>query len=1103
MHPAIPAPGTISWVRRLFKITAALLLFALTFALALAEPASAQTTDQLTLSNNFFVTGDYVVGGVGLRGLGDVSGFAKGTITIPDPAQPNSTSVPPGADIVAAYLYWETVEKSQSNSAGQHGFFGYVNGDGSVRSYPITGNVLGNLNAPTSWSAGGCAGANNGTTTLRAYRTDVRPFLPLDANGIPQGNGSFQVRLADSGSNGGGTPLTLGATLVIIYRVNSPAVPLNSIVIYDGAAAPSNSSSTMSQKMEGFYQSSIQSPVAKLTHIVGDGQSNKSQTVTLNGTSLPFLYPNHPNVAFPGIYNGSWDNATWSSQALTLPGSAAPANASSVTSTVVPSGSGSGCVDWGAVIFSTTVQDQDNDGLLDAWEDGQGYTDLISGQFVALPGADKTVKDIFVQVDYLVNYKADGTVQHSHLPKQAALDAVGKAFKNAPIDCAGTPSVCKGIKAHFDVGNVYQSPQTGGPSATCGTPPVACDPYIVSNPAGTGGHAISESTFVCKDSGAPPLCQFPPTPDGLGQPTIGWKGDFLFLRDSFATVPGSSPAVPIYPRAQSYHYALFGHALGEEESFWSTVDPALSPDATIPQLLSIVVKSGNTATVKIQSPAGVLKPGDCASSTTPPCNDANFGRVTISGALGQPPLNPLNGTYSFTNVNTPAAGITTFDIDITTANVPIGTYDFTNEPQLVVSYLGPTTSSGHADFGGGGDLTVMFGLWAADDAAGCQADPSTALATGQEYCTNQVGTITAQGGTLLHELGHTLTLTHGGTYYSDTTHPFVPTYGVNCKPNYLSAMSYLFQVRGFPDVLLDGSHPIDYSGQVLPPLNENQLSESFGINMGQPTPHFTRWYAGPNDLDKQLGSSRNAVAHCDGSPITDGATMVRVNGTSKTQVDWNNDLVIKDPITLPRDVDFSGTFNDSSSPFRGFSDWASLDLRQTGARAGAFGFSGGSGGRTGGGGGRTGGGGGRTGGGGGRTGGGGGRTGGGGDKEQDSDTANSTADAPPTLTAAMSGHFVALSWTAPEFGQVRRYDVWRAVGSFPTRLSIVQGIKANPKLFTNLTSPNGQTGTPPLKTFTDMNVKNKTTYTYFVTQTNNKGVQSEASDPPTIFTVKF
>src|SRR5579863_8107448 len=40
----------------------------------------------LTLFKNYFVTGDYVVGGVGLRGEG-VGGFATGTISIPDAVQ--------------------------------------------------------------------------------------------------------------------------------------------------------------------------------------------------------------------------------------------------------------------------------------------------------------------------------------------------------------------------------------------------------------------------------------------------------------------------------------------------------------------------------------------------------------------------------------------------------------------------------------------------------------------------------------------------------------------------------------------------------------------------------------------------------------------------------------------------------------------------------------------------------------------------------------------------------------------------------------------------------------------------------------------------------
>src|SRR5262249_38736854 len=127
------------------------------------------------------------------------------------------------------------------------------------------------------------------------------------------------------------------------------------------------------------------------------------------------------------------------------------------------------------------------------------------------------------------------------------------------------------------------------------------------------------------------------------------------------------------------------------------------------------------------------------------------------------------------------------------------------EPQLTLSYLGPTSSSGHGDLPGGGDFAVTFGLWGSDDVPGssglaCQPNPAAGpLPTGQFYCANLVGTALQQAGTLMHELGHTLTLTHGGTYYTNPApNQNAPVYDINCKPNYLSSMNYLFQVRGFP-----------------------------------------------------------------------------------------------------------------------------------------------------------------------------------------------------------------------------------------------------------------------------------------------------------------
>jgi hypothetical protein len=71
----------------------------------------------------------------------------------------------------------------------------------------------------------------------------------------------------------------------------------------------------------------------------------------------------------------------------------------------------------------------------------------------------------------------------------------------------------------------------------------------------------------------------------------------------------------------------------------------------------------------------------------------------------------------------------------------------------------------------------------------------------------------AESGTIMHELGHTLGLGHGG-----------PSNDVNCKPNYLSVMNYSFQVGNY-----DPSRPLDYSRAALPTLNEAALVEPAGV----------------------------------------------------------------------------------------------------------------------------------------------------------------------------------------------------------------------------------------------------------------------------------
>src|SRR5215831_20557982 len=89
--------------------------------------------DALSFFNNWFVTGDYVAAGVGLRGQG-VNGFATGTINVP--------TLPAGAEPVAAWLYWSTIEFTPNPNASD----GYFDGQ------KIRGLVVGNPQNPGCWS---------------------------------------------------------------------------------------------------------------------------------------------------------------------------------------------------------------------------------------------------------------------------------------------------------------------------------------------------------------------------------------------------------------------------------------------------------------------------------------------------------------------------------------------------------------------------------------------------------------------------------------------------------------------------------------------------------------------------------------------------------------------------------------------------------------------------------------------------------------------------------------------------------------------------------------------------------------------------------------
>jgi hypothetical protein len=269
-------------------------------------------------------------------------------------------------------------------------------------------------------------------------------------------------------------------------------------------------------------------------------------------------------------------------------------------------------------------------------------------------------------------------------------------------------------------------------------------------PAAIGTGAIQEQT--CTDStdasGNPVLCPF------VNQPGIvGWKAGYEFLKNQPLNYPDETscqkalngPCIRRFQhgRKDSYHYAVFGHAVGLPE--WSLTGGSLTS----------VVASGNTVTFTTSSPHDLI---------------AGTDRVTISDAATNP---GLNGTYI---VQTASGNI--FTIQIPTATN--ATYTQSTDPWLSVASGRIYTTSGISDIGGA-DSLISLGLW------------------GTAGQTDQV-----EAGTFMHELGHSNGLTHGGFYY-DTPGSYVATFEPNCKPNYQSVMSYQFQVDLLDNGVLDYS----------------------------------------------------------------------------------------------------------------------------------------------------------------------------------------------------------------------------------------------------------------------------------------------------------
>ena len=556
-------------------------------------------TDALPYARSYLVTGNYVAGSVDLTeelNPPDANGFSTGVIPM--------SGIPADADIVAAYLYWETIAPVADPGLaagvkfrGQEILLNDVVGV-KASSAPLVGTTA------SCWSSGS-------PLAMIQFRADVLRFLPIrvDKNDQPTGkrlvndddlaaHGLPLTSVTLPARNGNQIPESAGASLVVVYR--NPAEPLRKIVFYDGIHIMPSLTSTMTQTLRGFYKSSA-AKSAKITQVFASGQPNNNERIFFNAGTSTQLSPFNPVLGGTSSQRG-WATLTYNVSNLMNPGSNSDGGyGETVTTTVDHSGGGGNdCLTWGAIIFSTAVADAEaggGDGIPDGLEDAVGGLKDPDG--LQLPdlhgiGASSAQRDLFIEFNAMRTLVAKthgspaapypgaaaplyskSVPAHTHMPTPQVLKMLGDRYS------------AHGITPHFDVGNLDTYHALGTmthPGWVDDYSSLEAEGYLVPSAFARGGEVIDER--ACDP--ANPACQFPAYPG-----TVGWKLGLQVLRDAPVGDNGEELIAPAelagwkegaqqrrrfdQGRKGLFHYVLYAHARGRARSDFPCLDSSTTP----------------------------------------------------------------------------------------------------------------------------------------------------------------------------------------------------------------------------------------------------------------------------------------------------------------------------------------------------------------------------------------------------------------------------------------------------------------------------------------------------------------------------------------------